>query len=74
MNTKKERLLNVMRGKKKDNRKKEQREKAKRKGQEILNDYNTNYRHLNRNDKCTCGSDKKYKQCHLMYFKQYLNI
>ncbi len=57
-----------------DNRKKEQREEAKRRGQEILNDYNTNYKHLNRNDKCTCGSNKKFKQCHLTYFKQFLNI
>lgn len=30
-----------------------------------------NYSHLNRNDKCTCGSGKKYKQCHLNQFKQY---
>lgn len=57
-----------------DNRKKEQRETAERKGQEILDDYNTNYKQLNRNDKCTCGSGKKFKQCHLVYFKSYLNI
>ena len=57
-----------------DNRKKEQREEAKRIGQEILDDYNTNYKHLNRNDKCTCGSGKKFKQCHLIHFRQYLNI
>ena len=30
-----------------------------------------NYSHLNRNDKCACGSGKKYKQCHLNEFKQY---
>ena len=57
-----------------NNRKKEQREQAKRKGQEILDDYNTNYKHLNRNDKCTCGSNKKFKQCHLLHFRKYLNI
>lgn len=57
-----------------DNRKKEQREEAKRRGQEILDDYNTNYKHLNRNDKCTCGSGKKFKKCHLLHFRKYLNI
>lgn len=57
-----------------DNNRKEQREEARKKGREILNDYNTNYKHLNRNDKCTCGSDKKFKQCHLIYFRQYLNL
>ena len=57
-----------------DNRKKEQRAESKRKGQEILDDYNTNYKHLNRNDKCTCGSGKKFKQCHLIHFKQYLKL
>jgi len=57
-----------------DNKRKEQREAAKRKGQEILDDYNTNYKHLNRNDKCTCGSGKKFKQCHLLYFNQYLKL
>jgi len=57
-----------------DNRKKEQREEAKRRGQEILDDYNTNYKHLNRNDKCNCGSGKKFKQCHLIEFRKYLNI
>lgn len=57
-----------------DNGKKEQREEVKRKVQEILDDYNTNYKHLNRNDKCTCGSDKKFKQCHLIHFRKYLNI
>jgi len=53
-----------------DNRKKEQREQIKKKGQEILDDYNTNYKYLNRNDKCTCKSGKKFKQCHLLYFRE----
>lgn len=57
-----------------DNRRKEQREEVKRKAQEILDEYNINYKHLNRNDKCTCGSGKKYKQCHLLHFRKYLNI
>ena len=57
-----------------DNQRKEQREQIKKKGQEILNDYNTNYKHLNRNDKCTCGSGKKFKQCHLLHFKKYLYL
>ena len=57
-----------------DNKRKEQRKTVKRKGQEILDDYNTNYKHLNRNDKCTCGSNKKFKQCHLLYFRKYLNL
>jgi uncharacterized protein YchJ len=57
-----------------NNRKKEQREEVKRKGQEILDDYNTNYKHLNRNDKCSCGSSKKFKQCHLIYFNKYLKL
>ena len=57
-----------------DNRKKEQKEAVKRKGQEILYDYNTNYKYLNRNDKCTCGSDKKFKHCHLLEFRKYLNL
>ena len=36
---------------------------------EMQNDYDLNYKHLNRNDKCACGSNKKYKQCHLSYFQ-----
>ena len=42
--------------------------------QKILDDYNNNYKHLNRNDKCTCGSGKKFKQCHLVHFKEYLYL
>ena len=57
-----------------DNRKKEQKLEAKRLGEEILDEYNTNYKHLNRNDKCTCGSGKKFKQCHLIHFRKYLNL
>lgn len=57
-----------------DENKKKQREEAKRIGQEMLDDYNTNYKKLNRNDKCNCGSGKKFKQCHLLYFNQYLKL
>jgi hypothetical protein len=53
-----------------DNLRKQAIEDAKRKAQEILDDYKTNYKHLNRNDKCTCGSGKKYKQCHLLIFRE----
>ena len=53
-----------------DDLRKQAREEAKRKAQEILDDYKTNYKHLNRNDKCTCGSGKKYKQCHLLIFRE----
>jgi hypothetical protein len=57
-----------------DDSNKKQREEIKRKGQEILDDYNTNYKHLNRNDKCSCGSERKFKHCHLIYFNKYLKI
>lgn len=36
---------------------------------EAQNDYDKNYSKLNRNDKCSCGSGKKYKQCHLVIFR-----
>lgn len=57
-----------------DDENKKQKEEFKRKGQEILDDYNNNYKHLNRNEKCSCGSEKKFKQCHLLHFKKYLKI
>lgn len=57
-----------------DKRKKQQKEEQRRAVQEILDDYNANYKELNRNDKCSCGSGKKFKQCHLQYFNKYLNI
>ena len=37
----------------------------------VENDYQENYSKLNRNDKCSCGSGKKYKQCHLIEFKKH---
>lgn len=71
MNEPKQKIIECDAGQKQiDDRRKEQREEAKRKAQEILDDYNTNYKHLNRNDKCTCGSGKKFKQCHLVYFRE----
>lgn len=38
--------------------------------EELLEEYST-FNHLNRNDKCSCGSGKKYKKCHLEYFKKH---
>ena len=38
---------------------------------ELYEYYIANYKHLNRNDKCSCGSGKKYKQCHLKQFNQF---
>lgn len=32
--------------------------------------YNDHYRKLGRNDKCACGSGKKYKQCCIERFKE----
>ena len=36
----------------------------------IEKDYNDNYKHLGRNDKCSCGSGKKFKKCHLPIFRE----
>jgi uncharacterized protein YchJ len=52
-----------------DEAKKQQRKELEQKAQEILDDYNDNYKKLNRNDKCSCGSGKKFKQCHLIEFR-----
>ena len=32
--------------------------------------FNETYKPLGRNDKCACGSGKKYKQCHLPIFQE----
>ena len=45
-------------------------EKAKQERNEMINDYNQNYSKLNRNDKCSCGSNKKFKVCCLPKFKE----
>lgn len=45
------------------------REKVRQKAEELRQEYIV-YKHLNRNDKCLCESGKKYKQCHLIYFKE----
>lgn len=39
-------------------------------------DYAENYSKLNRNDKCACGSGKKFKVCHLIEFRkhEFMNI
>jgi len=52
-----------------DDAKKQQRKELEQKAQEILEDYNDNYKKLGRNDKCSCGSEKKFKQCHLIIFR-----
>ena len=38
--------------------------------QEKKDDYYQNYVHLQRNEKCSCGSGKKYKSCHLIEFQK----
>jgi len=55
-----------------DRHDKQVREEAKKEAQKILNDYNINYKKLGRNDKCSCGSGRKFKQCHLQHFNKYL--
>lgn len=57
-----------------DNKKKQIREQEKQRIQNIQDDYNTNYKHLNRNDKCACGSGKKFKHCHLIEFKKDIKL
>ncbi len=52
-----------------DKRNSKLREDHKSKLYELQIDFNENYSKLNRNDKCSCGSGKKFKQCHLIYFK-----
>ena len=36
----------------------------------IKEDYKLNYGSLGRNDKCSCGSGKKFKKCHLVIFRK----
>lgn len=52
-----------------DKRVKEYKQLEKEEREKVLEDFNTNYKHLNRNDKCSCGSGKKYKQCCLLKFR-----
>lgn len=52
---------------------KRQRQAIKDKISEISAEHEP-YSKINRNDKCLCGSGKKYKQCHLLYFREYLNV
>jgi hypothetical protein len=37
--------------------------------QEKVDEYNEKFKHLQRNDICSCGSQKKYKNCHLKEFQ-----
>lgn len=52
-----------------DNFRRQRKLKEQQEKQELYIDYVTNYKHLNRNDKCSCGSGKKYKHCHLNNFR-----
>lgn len=47
------------------------REEEKNLEREKYADYLANYKHLGRNDMCSCGSGKKYKHCHLKEFNKY---
>lgn len=53
-----------------DEKKKQLIEQEKQRIQLIKEEYETNYKQLGRNDKCSCGSGKKFKRCHLIEFKK----
>ena len=36
----------------------------------IKEEFDNNYKNLGRNDKCSCGSGKKFKKCHLLIFRE----
>lgn len=57
-----------------DDREKQLKEKEQQRIQLIKEEYETNYKHLGRNNKCGCGSGKKFKQCHLIEFKKDIKI
>lgn len=40
------------------------------KAKAIFDDFKENYSNLGRNDKCSCGSGKKYKKCHIPIFRE----
>jgi len=50
--------------------KKALREAERRERQQEITFYRENFSNLGRNDKCSCGSGKKYKQCHLLYYRE----
>lgn len=50
---------------------KQKREQEKQERLDLYSEYQAKYKHLNRNDKCSCGSGKKYKHCHLQQFKSF---
>jgi len=54
-----------------DDLEKQKQQKLNEEKQLIINDYKLNYSKLNRNDKCPCNSNKKYKSCHLLIFRNY---
>lgn len=53
-----------------DNKRKELNRQIQLQKHLLIDDYNANYKHLSRNDKCSCGSNKKFKQCHLLIFRE----
>lgn len=53
-----------------DDKKIQLKAEVKKETEMIILNYQENYSKLNRNDKCSCGSNKKYKQCHLLIFRQ----
>lgn len=53
-----------------DENKKKERERLREIKKQELVEYNEIYKPIGRNDKCPCGSDKKYKQCHLKYYQE----
>lgn len=65
------RIIEADAGQKEINKKAaEERQKRKEALQKEYEDYAVTFKPLNRNDKCACGSGKKYKQCCLPKFRQ----
>lgn len=53
-----------------DEQRKQQRLKYIEELNKVKQDFVDNYSHLGRNDKCSCGSGKKFKKCHLLIFRE----
>jgi uncharacterized protein YchJ len=52
-----------------DKQKKALKEAEEMEYQQEVQWFKNNFKLLGRNDKCGCGSGKKYKQCHLLYYR-----
>lgn len=50
------------------------RQQRKKQLDEIKEEYSLFYAKTNRNDLCPCGSNLKFKKCHLNHFRKYLVI